>query len=91
MADASYSVVVRALNAARTLRQVLESLPAQDPGPAEVIVVDDGSTDATAQVAEVGGATVVSTAAAEWTLGATALRYAARRPSLRGGSQPLFE
>ena len=28
---------------------------------------------------------------AEWTLGASALRYAARRPALRGGSQPLFE
>ena len=28
---------------------------------------------------------------AEWTLGASALRYAARRPALRGGPQQLFE
>jgi cellulose synthase/poly-beta-1,6-N-acetylglucosamine synthase-like glycosyltransferase len=28
---------------------------------------------------------------AEWTLGASALRYSVRRPALRGGSQPLFE
>jgi cellulose synthase/poly-beta-1,6-N-acetylglucosamine synthase-like glycosyltransferase len=30
-------------------------------------------------------------AVAEWTLGASAMRQAARRPALRGGPQPLFE
>ncbi|MGZ4256596.1 MAG: hypothetical protein ACXVRE_02395, partial [Gaiellaceae bacterium] len=30
-------------------------------------------------------------AVAEWTLGASAVRQAARRPALRGGPQPLFE
>ena len=30
-------------------------------------------------------------ALAEWTLGASALRYAARPPALRGGPQPRFE
>ena len=30
-------------------------------------------------------------ALAEWTLGASAVRYAARPPALRGGPQPQFE
>ncbi len=45
-------VVVPAFNAAHTLARALDSVAAQDPAPAGVIVVDDGSTDATAAVAE---------------------------------------
>jgi glycosyltransferase involved in cell wall biosynthesis len=46
------SVVVPAYNAERYLRETLESALAQDWHPFEVIVVDDGSTDRTAEIAE---------------------------------------
>jgi glycosyltransferase involved in cell wall biosynthesis len=45
------SIVVPAYNAERFLREALESLFALDYKPFEVIVVDDGSTDATVAVA----------------------------------------
>lgn len=45
------SVVVAAYNAARTLRSCLESLERLNGVNYEVILVDDGSTDATAQIA----------------------------------------
>ncbi len=50
--DRDVSVVVPARNAAATLRATLESLLLQKGASLEVIVVDDGSTDATAAVAE---------------------------------------
>ncbi len=55
------SVVVAARNSADTLPACLRSLQAQDYAPLEVIVVDDGSEDETAAVAEAGGARVVRT------------------------------
>ncbi|MGH3072200.1 MAG: glycosyltransferase family 2 protein [Gaiellaceae bacterium] len=55
----SFSVVVPAHNAERTLGAVLESIAAQEPAPAEVIVVDDASTDRTAEIAEAAGARVL--------------------------------
>lgn len=58
------SVVVPAYNAAETLSLCLAALSAQD-FPAhryEVIVVDDGSTDATAEIARDAGALVLSQA-----------------------------
>ena len=55
----SYSVVVPARNAERTLPRALAALAEQAPPPSEVIVVDDGSTDGTAAVARAGGARVV--------------------------------
>jgi len=57
----SYTVVIPARNAERTLPRVLQALSAQEPAPLEVIVADDASTDATREVAERGGARVVET------------------------------
>ncbi|MGH7780333.1 MAG: glycosyltransferase [Candidatus Binataceae bacterium] len=53
------SVVVAAYNAAATLGGSLASVREQNYPDYETIVVDDGSTDATAKVAEQGGARVV--------------------------------
>ena len=52
-----YCVVIPALNAARTLEPLVAALKART---LDVVVVDDGSSDATAQVASVAGALVVS-------------------------------
>ena len=50
--EPTVSVVVPARNAERYLGEALESILAQDPGPLEVVVVDDGSADATAALAQ---------------------------------------
>jgi glycosyltransferase involved in cell wall biosynthesis len=47
----SFSVIIPAYNRATLLPFTLEAVLAQVPAPAEVIVVDDGSTDGTAAVA----------------------------------------
>jgi glycosyltransferase involved in cell wall biosynthesis len=47
----SYSVVIPAFNAERTLAAAIESVLSQTAVPAMVIVVDDGSTDRTAEIA----------------------------------------
>lgn len=50
------SVVIPCFNGAKYLRPCLESALAQhDPGPAEVLVGDDGSTDDSARIAESNG------------------------------------
>ena len=48
----SVSLIIPAFNAAGTLRETLESVAAQSVPLDEVIVVDDGSTDSTAEIAE---------------------------------------
>jgi 4,4'-diaponeurosporenoate glycosyltransferase len=53
------SVIVPARNEAANLPHLLGSLAVQEPMPGEIIVVDDASTDATAEVARAHGATVV--------------------------------
>ncbi|HBK56121.1 MAG TPA: glycosyl transferase [Xanthomonadales bacterium] len=53
------SIIIPAKNEAEGLRRFLPALRAQFPD-AELIVVDDGSTDATAAVAEANGARVLS-------------------------------
>jgi glycosyltransferase involved in cell wall biosynthesis len=53
------SVVIPAHDAERTLGSVLAALTEQSAPPDEVIVVDDASTDATAELAARAGATVV--------------------------------
>ncbi|MFM7073680.1 MAG: glycosyltransferase family 2 protein [Planctomycetota bacterium] len=47
----AYSVVIPAYNATRTLRETLLSVLAQSSPAAEIIVVDDGSNDGTAVLA----------------------------------------
>jgi hypothetical protein len=56
---ASYCVVIPAYNAAITLLEALQSTARQTRQPERVIVVDDGSTDETASIAESWGATVI--------------------------------
>jgi len=56
----SISVVIPARDEARNLPTLLASLRAQNPPPFEVIVVDDSSSDGTAEVARAAGATVVT-------------------------------
>lgn len=46
------SVIIPAFNAERHLAAAIESILAQDYRPLEIIVVDDGSTDRTAEIAE---------------------------------------
>jgi len=55
-----FSVVIPARDEEQTLPTVLAGLACQTVPPREVIVVDDGSTDTTAIVAKVRGATVVT-------------------------------
>lgn len=56
---AETSVVIPCYNAAPFLDEALSSVFAQTMSPAEVIVVDDGSTDATARIAERRGVRVI--------------------------------
>ena len=53
------SVVVLSYNYGRFLRQCIDSVLAQDHGPLEVIVVDDGSTDDSAAIINSYGSRVI--------------------------------
>lgn len=55
------SVVIPAYNAAAFLAETLATVTAQSVPPAEIVVVDDGSTDDTAGIARRAGARVVQT------------------------------
>jgi glycosyltransferase involved in cell wall biosynthesis len=55
----SVTVIIPCFNQARYLRSAIESVHTQTHQPEEVIVVDDGSTDDTAAVAELMGARVL--------------------------------
>lgn len=50
--DEAVSVIIPAFNAERFLSATLDSAQKQSVPPAEIIVVDDGSTDATADIAK---------------------------------------
>lgn len=58
----SVSVVVPAYNAVRTLPATIASIESQTVRPLEIIVVDDGSADATADLARSLGARVITQA-----------------------------
>ncbi|NTW51925.1 MAG: glycosyltransferase family 2 protein [Chlorobiaceae bacterium] len=51
----SYSVVIPAFNAADHITDALQSILGQSAPPSEIIVVDDGSTDATASIVKAFG------------------------------------
>ncbi len=54
----NYTVVLPAFNAAGTIGETIESVLRQTVPPARILVVDDGSTDATRWVAESFGGCV---------------------------------
>lgn len=54
------AVIIPAFNAAGTIGETLDSVVAQTLRPSEVVVVDDGSTDATAVIAQARGVRVIS-------------------------------
>ncbi len=57
--ESGVSVIIPARNEAASLPSLLRSISALKPAPGEVVVVDDGSEDATASLAREGGARVV--------------------------------
>lgn len=57
------SVIIPARDEEQNLPNLLGSLNQQNPPPEEVIVVDDGSTDRTAELARAAGARVMASAA----------------------------
>ncbi len=65
----SVSIVIRALNEAAHLPDLLAGLDAQRRRPDEVILVDSGSTDASVAIAEAAGAKIVHIAAADFSFG----------------------
>jgi glycosyltransferase involved in cell wall biosynthesis len=79
----SFSVVIPSLNDARMLEHCLAALALQTRQPDEVIVVDNGSTDDTAAVAEAAGARVV-TEPVRGVLRATAAGFDAARGDIIG-------
>jgi phosphatidyl-myo-inositol dimannoside synthase len=50
--DTSISVIIPAFNSSKTITKTLQGLQAQTLKPIEIIVVDDGSTDETAEIAK---------------------------------------
>jgi len=59
MADPLVSVTIPVRNGEQFLRQALDSVLAQSYRPVEVIVVDDGSTDATPEIVKQYGTVVL--------------------------------
>jgi 4,4'-diaponeurosporenoate glycosyltransferase len=56
------SIIIPARDEEKNLPVLLESLTSQTPPPEEIIVVDDGSTDRTADIARATGAQVITSA-----------------------------
>lgn len=72
------SVVIPAFNAARFLAETIDSVLAQDHPALEVVVVDDGSTDATGEIARSYGDAVAVLTQVHQGLGAAQNRGIAR-------------
>ena len=51
MSNNNYTVVIPAFNAEKYIAECLQSVLSQTTPPQQIIVVDDGSVDATAQIA----------------------------------------
>src|SRR5204862_3242741 len=64
------SVVIPTKNRAELLEQTLRSVAAQSLRPSQIVVADDGSVDATAEVVARYGATHVCNARGDWGAGA---------------------
>lgn len=56
----SITVIIPVYNGSGNFQQCLKGIAELDPSPTQVIVIDDGSTDASAQIAEQFGAQVIS-------------------------------
>src|SRR4051794_11476558 len=65
MNSGEISVVIPARNRAGLIARAIKSAQRQIPAPDEIIVVDNGSTDATASIAASLGATVVQEPSAQ--------------------------
>ena len=78
----SYTAYVPVYNQAATLGAALASLRAQSAPPAEILVVDDGSTDDSAKIAEAAGATVLRQGVNQGRGAARARAYAAAKHEL---------
>ena len=65
------SIVIRTLNEARYLRQLLEGIRSQEflQSEIEIIVVDSGSTDDTLAIAEKGGCRILHLKRSEFSFG----------------------
>lgn len=83
LTTAPISVVIRNLNESDSLRKVLQALKAQSRIPAEIIVVDNESTDDSKEVANEYGARIVSLPREAFTYGR------ALNVGIREASQPF--
>jgi 4,4'-diaponeurosporenoate glycosyltransferase len=82
------AVVVPARDEARRLRVLLASLAGQSRPPDHVVVVDDGSTDETAEVARAAGVTVI--AAGDPPTGWTGKAWACRQGAVHATSEVVL-
>lgn len=85
----SFSIIIPARNEADNLPRLLQSIARSTTRPREILVVDDGSTDNTASIAQSLGAVVITSAPlpAGWTGKAWACHQGAQRAT---GEHLLF-
>jgi glycosyltransferase involved in cell wall biosynthesis len=70
----TYSVAIAAHNAAETIAETLASVLSQTVAPAEIVVVDDGSSDATAEIARAASARIKVISQQNYGVGAASSR-----------------